>query len=224
MSKTVEPSLPPPIPVLQTTSIGGRSMTGPMRNLRAGFTMVEILIAIMVLLVGLVGILVLFPVGINAARLAAQDSMGGVIAESVEEALIDAMHSATVYGASAYDRIEVALIHAGVPSVTGSDIYRFPLPSNVGDSADHPTGSPSPIFLLRPSDLAFSNQDLSRDPFGQYSYQFRVIRRSANLFEYWITAYRNYPTASPDNERILRSKIREYACLISTPAVGVYTP
>jgi len=58
-----------------------------MRSSHAGFTLMEILIAMGVLLVGLAGILALFPTGLNAARQAMEDTNSALIAESVYAAL-----------------------------------------------------------------------------------------------------------------------------------------
>ncbi len=52
-----------------------------------GFTLMEILIAMAVLLVGLVGILSLFPVGLDATRKAIEDTNAALIAESVYASL-----------------------------------------------------------------------------------------------------------------------------------------
>lgn len=186
-----------------------------------GFTMIEILVALIVLVVGLVGVLALFPVGIDATGRAAQDTMGAILAESVQEALIDAMHNISMSGTDE-QRIEVVFAHAGVRGVEGLDFYRFDLPTRIGESSQHPNRGPFPVFRLQPGELVFTDEDLREDPFSRYSYDFRVTRRCTNLYEFLITVYRNYPLHERDPVRIERSRIREYACLISTSAVGMY--
>ncbi len=54
-----------------------------MKHANRGFTLIEILIAMSVLVVGLVGILALFPVGLNATKKAIEDTNAAMIAESV---------------------------------------------------------------------------------------------------------------------------------------------
>jgi prepilin-type N-terminal cleavage/methylation domain-containing protein len=54
---------------------------------QAGFTLIEILIAMTILLVGLVGILALFPVGLDATRKSVEDSNSAIIAESAYASL-----------------------------------------------------------------------------------------------------------------------------------------
>lgn len=58
-----------------------------MKQQETGFTLIEILISMTVLLVGLVGILHLFPVGINATAKAIEDTNAAQIAESAYAAL-----------------------------------------------------------------------------------------------------------------------------------------
>lgn len=192
------------------TSISRRTPTR-----RHGFTMVEVLIAIMVLLVGLLGILVLFPVGIQAIGDANKDSFSAIVADSVKDALRDALRDAS---RDPGGTIRAKLIHAGVRSLTGSDEYVFTLPAEMGTtSPSHPQGN-MPVFLLSPEDLSFSQGDLARDPLQQYSFRFYVTRRSENTYEFWIRVYRNFPTSQPsDEERVQRAMIREYVFLAVGP-------
>ncbi len=48
----------------------------------AGFTLVEILISLSILVVGIVGILTLFPVGLNSTKLAIEDTYSAMVADS----------------------------------------------------------------------------------------------------------------------------------------------
>ena len=52
-----------------------------------GFTLMEILLAMSILIVGLVGILALFPAGLNATRKAMEDTNAALIAESAYSSL-----------------------------------------------------------------------------------------------------------------------------------------
>ncbi|NUM35274.1 MAG: prepilin-type N-terminal cleavage/methylation domain-containing protein [Candidatus Brocadiae bacterium] len=58
-----------------------------MRNNSKAFTLIEILIAMSILIVGLVGVLALFPVGLNATKKAIEDTNAALIADSVYSAL-----------------------------------------------------------------------------------------------------------------------------------------
>ena len=58
-----------------------------MKNHKNAFTLVEILLAMSVLIVGLAGILSLFPVGLNATKKAIEDTNAALIADSVYSAL-----------------------------------------------------------------------------------------------------------------------------------------
>lgn len=178
----------------------------------SGFTMIEIIIALIVLVVGLVGILALFPVAIDAANGAAQRTTSGIIAESVEEALKDALRGAVLRG----DVVQVTLVHAGTPNLR----YQFNLPQVIDPALtaigeDHP--SADSVFIYRASDIGYSDYDLRRDPYGQYSYNFSVIRRSTNLYEFYIRVYRNFPREGGSVEQRARSFIHGYSCLLSTP-------
>lgn len=54
----------------------------------SGFTLIEILIAIGILVVGLAGILTLFPAGLKASKNAIEDTQGTLLAESVYDSFL----------------------------------------------------------------------------------------------------------------------------------------
>jgi len=89
------------------------------RRFRAGFTLIEILIALVVLLVGIVGILALFPVGIESTRTAVQDSHAAILAESIHHAIVIGMREAS--------GTDVTLVHDGCPNDPMR--YTFTLPT-----------------------------------------------------------------------------------------------
>ena len=186
-----------------------------------GFTMMEILIAIVVLVIGLVGILALFPIGIDACRRASTNSAGGWIAESVAEAITEALRNVQVNLASP-STINVSFVHAGVPSVTGTEKYDFTLPEDYNVPVLHPQGGTLPVFQLSYKDLdGLTEDNLRRDPYDQFSYQFYVIRRTTNLYEFWVHVYRNFPLNDPSNEdRVARSRVRVYSFLVGVPYLG----
>ncbi len=64
---------------------------------RGGFTLLEILIATGILMIGLVSILALFPVAINVGRHVIETSNSVVIAQSIAEAIRDGVHNRKRY-------------------------------------------------------------------------------------------------------------------------------
>jgi prepilin-type N-terminal cleavage/methylation domain-containing protein len=64
---------------------------------RAGFTLIEIMIAAAILAVGLIGILALFPVAIRTGLKVVEDSNAVVIAQSVAEAIRDGIRNRKRY-------------------------------------------------------------------------------------------------------------------------------
>lgn len=80
---------------------------------RRGLTLIEILIALIILMVGLVGIFALFPVGIKSTQESVEDSTAALLAESFHHALIAAMRASRPAN-GANDTVEVALCHDGL--------------------------------------------------------------------------------------------------------------
>ena len=60
---------------------------GVRRRSRRGFTLLEILIAIVVLVLGITGIVALFPTAIGSSRATVQDTYAAAIGQSVIDAL-----------------------------------------------------------------------------------------------------------------------------------------
>ncbi len=134
------------------------------RRLRNGFTLIEILIAMTVLVVGLVGILALFPVGIKSGTESVEDTNAAIIASSVHHALTNALRLATLNnpGPAQFYTCQLSHdLHVG-NAEDGSDspasvrgLYAFqlpptPNPPRVPPSSDwyrHPDASPGvPAF------------------------------------------------------------------------------
>jgi prepilin-type N-terminal cleavage/methylation domain-containing protein len=175
------------------------------------FTMMEILIAMVILLVGLCGVMALFPVAIRSTKQSVEDSTASVVAESVHHALVQAMRLAPPSGGPGGNT--VSLVHDGTPSQGGGRwYYQFALPANIGQPEKHPTSSngtdPSKnVFALGfdpTSTPAIASNAISgiggTDPtvdYKQYSFAFDVMRVEARpLFEFRIGIYRNYRTAT----------------------------
>ncbi len=53
------------------------------RHRTQGFTLIEILLALSILVIGLVGILAIFPIGLNSSRSAVEQSQAAILAQLV---------------------------------------------------------------------------------------------------------------------------------------------
>jgi prepilin-type N-terminal cleavage/methylation domain-containing protein len=176
------------------------------RGARRGFTLLEILLALAVLLVGLVGILTLFPVGIRSVGESTMDTMAAIVAESVQQALMKAMRMPGTPGATR----RITVYHDGFPP-TGLT-FDLPPATQAGTTFYVAPGTPqttpfgaNTIFTLGtdPTILATYDQIVSGssggarlDPSEGYrQYQFSIdVRRVPNeaLFEFTIHVYRNF--------------------------------
>ncbi len=96
-----------------TLRVPGRSLR------RRGFTLIEILVATMILTLGLVGILALFPVAIQAGRRVIEDSNAAVIAQSVAESVRSGIR--TRKGFARKGSIYFVLNHDGVTDSVPAD-------------------------------------------------------------------------------------------------------
>lgn len=170
-----------------------------MRSSHAGFTLMEILIAMGVLLVGLAGILALFPTGLNAARQAMEDTNSALIAESVYAALRASAQRTATYDGSAgsgkmvffFDGINTST--QSVYPLKSTSFFRknpdmqgktFGIPSfHVGPSGSASDGTPVDIFSgttpnynALPSDYCRLGQ--ARPSTGTTNFPFNVMRGS----------------------------------------------
>lgn len=95
----------------------GAAVSG--RAHRGGFTLIEILIALTILVVGLVGLLALFPVAASSSNQSAQDSHGSILAKSIKNAVVDGVRSARIVtqniGGVDVPFYEIPFQHSGVP-------------------------------------------------------------------------------------------------------------
>lgn len=104
---------------------GGMMADAPGRE-RGGFTLVEILVALIVLMVGLLGILSLFPYSMDNIRQTAEYTEASTIASSFHQSLLTGVHNAGT-------RKNVVTIHHSGVYNSGDGInekYTFPLPEN----------------------------------------------------------------------------------------------
>ena len=90
--------------------------------LRRGFTLVEILIAMAVFLIGIVSILAVFPVGIKSSTISTNHSVAMALAESLDDALTLSLRQ--------YDGVAsvtpVRFYHDGL-GASGTDVFQLPV-------------------------------------------------------------------------------------------------
>lgn len=163
------------------------------------FTLVEILISMSVLIVGLVGILSLFPVGLNATKKAIEDTNAAMIAESVFASLRAAAQETTPNGKIRffYDGIDNTLnsYPSGV-NFKESDLrtksFGIPAPTAPVAIASYPTGDALLGSFCR---LA------SGDPSGNLPYNTRITQSETDnrtgLRQYSFNIQISYPTENP---------------------------
>lgn len=97
-----------------------------MKNYQKGLTLIEILMAIIVLSLGLVGILSLFPTGIYSTNESVEERMSAFVGSSVKEALSMAMGLSTPEDTINGKPAKVNFQHDGLEE--GSPGYEFTLP------------------------------------------------------------------------------------------------
>ncbi|MBI2919971.1 MAG: prepilin-type N-terminal cleavage/methylation domain-containing protein [Planctomycetes bacterium] len=149
----------------------------------SGFTLVEILIALVLLMVGIVGILSIFPVGIKNVTDSVEDSTAANIGQSLYNAMTEAMRRPNAAG-------KIVFAHDGLQSV-GPQTYTFDLPAGVGVIVLHPTPGSGTDSTLQAFQLGMDARTSAvltdiqtppgwsaggdpSEPLRQYSYQFEV--------------------------------------------------
>lgn len=149
---------------------------GAWRN--GGFTLIEILLAMVILLVGIVGVLGIFPVAIRNVNDSVEDSTASNLAQSLSAAVTEAVRR-PVGG-------EVTLTHDGLPG--GRLTFKLPGTLMVPDSYPVPGGGTDPtleVYQLGTDAAVASQVDHIRtnpaggdptEPTRQYSFQFEVLR------------------------------------------------
>jgi len=104
---------------------------------RIGFTIMEILISIMILMVGIVGVITLFPVAIRIGGEAVTDSLAANLARSVEESIRAAIKfrkvSYTLRGNRKFMLAYFIYEHDGIYNPQSREVQKDPVP---GDPLD----------------------------------------------------------------------------------------
>ncbi|MBI2900646.1 MAG: hypothetical protein HYY17_10705 [Planctomycetes bacterium] len=120
------------------------------RRFERGVTLIEILLALLVMVLGIVGILALFPAALQASKESVEETQAGITAESVAQALTNAVRFGTYDGTKARHRI--VLTHDLKYTGTNSYVrYAFWLPKLAGEDwlhypngvADAPSSAPA---------------------------------------------------------------------------------
>ena len=91
-----------------------------------GLTLIEILIAMIILSVGLIMVLTIFPVGIRSTKESTEDTYAAYLADSIVQALTQAMRTATPEDRTGNKAGQVTLIHDGLTGANDSYIFELP--------------------------------------------------------------------------------------------------
>ena len=158
----------------------------------AGFTLVEILLALLILSVGLMGVLALFPLGIDAARISVESTRSATISRAAKAALLTENDST----GSPFDRI--------VEDVRTGNYYgpwHLPYHDRVYDpglgvspgppvvSAAVPGGDPSLADYSWSITVAYPYRLPTR-------YGWPAMEQASNMFVVQVTVYRRYAVSA----------------------------
>ena len=167
------------------------------RSAASGFTLIEILISLTILVIGLVGILALFPVGIHASRASVEETSASILAESVHSSLIFSLDLATPGQPIEYfhDGVSTGLTFT-LPEAGGGASVELPQ-----QAAGGPPAGEAVFHVGRPHDGAHMHNfrvldEEDREHYGQYAFNF-TVRPSANpardgVFEIVLRVFRNH--------------------------------
>ena len=204
----------------------------PSRKGNPGFTLIEILISLVILMVGICGVLSLFPVAIKNVSDSVEDSTASNLAQSLYSSMTEAMRR-PVAGV-------VTVTHDGLPAGRLS----FPLPTSPMVPAVYPVaGSGTDPWLETyqlGTDLAVSKQvgDIRgsllgggdpSEPTMQYSFQFEVLKplesmivvdtagttTNLPLYQFRFMVYRGYEPASVSPGQTHPALIKEFTTFIA---------
>jgi len=174
------------------------------RRQEAGLTLIEILLALIVMVVGIVGILALFPPALESARLSMEETQAAIVAESVAHGLANGVRFANYNAVT--NQWEAVFTH---DLKEGSNYVKYPflLPpidtngngtSDEGDWVHHPDGKSAPTkgdpekdpdFELKGDGWTAATHDSVQandysDPYHQFSFSFDI--RKINTLDYLV--------------------------------------
>ncbi len=172
-----------------------------MRKYKA-FTLIEILIAMSVLIVGLVGVLSLFPVGLNATKKAIEDTNAALIADSVFAALRAAAQQTSpgnklrfVFDGMNKDEIAFPATKNFVESDLRGNYFGIPRHGgsyNNGPAAIDPNYAPNAV--LDTCRLARTQGGTTNEP---YNINVDSIQDEGQLNQYGFHIQLSYPSDNP---------------------------
>lgn len=204
----------------------------PIQSRNSGFTLIEILIALVVLMIGICGVLSLFPVAIKNVNDSVEDSIASNLAQSLNSSMTEAMRR-PVTGV-------VTVTHDGFPA----GMLSFPLPVSPMVRATYPVaGSGTDVWLetyqlgtdgavvaqvanIRSSGLGGGDPT---EPTMQYSFQFEVLKPAESvivvdtagttthlpLYEFRFMIYRGYRPESVGVGQTHPALVKEFTTLIA---------
>ncbi|MHC4605446.1 MAG: type IV pilus modification PilV family protein [Planctomycetota bacterium] len=164
------------------------------RKLERGVTLIEILLALVVMVIGVIGILALFPPALESQKISMEETVAAIEAESVAHALSTALHFADFdTGAKRWNATFTHDLADGTTSVK----YVFILPTLTEGWKHHPDdlpptpGSPQddPEFFNTGDGWIQAEHSARRavdftDPYHQFAFSFDV--RKVNTMEYLL--------------------------------------
>lgn len=176
-----------------------------MRRRPDGFTLIEILLALAVLAIGMVGIMALFPVGLDSSRRAIEDTTSANVAESVKAALVQAMRTkprTTRVVNFSHDGSTTGLTFTLPTGTTTIEIPRDASGGGVAGSAVFRLGQAASAGFPENFDTG-DERDASR---AQWSFSATLKPHVAsgvaiaNTYEVEIRIYRNYDTTDASSQ------------------------
>jgi len=173
------------------------------RHRTQGFTLIEILLALSILVIGLVGILAIFPIGINSSRSAVEQSQAAILAESVKDSVVYSFWTAS--------SSSILMAHDGI----GNGVtFKLPPAGKVldlpfdTDNADTATKNRK-VFVVGDkvvpgtydnnfqNQAGFMNREPDEDSYHQYSFRIQVQKDVSsalvtNLYLVHVHVYRHF--------------------------------
>ncbi|MCC6741042.1 MAG: prepilin-type N-terminal cleavage/methylation domain-containing protein [Planctomycetia bacterium] len=205
-----------------------------LRRSNAGFTLIEILIALVLLMVGICGILSLFPVAIKNVSDSVEDSNASNLAQSLYSAMTEAMRR-PVAGI-------VWLSHDGLPSGQ----INFPLPTTVAAPVLYPAPGGGTDATLQVYQLGTDARTVAAinnirtapvwsgggdptEPTRQYSFQFEVSKPPESvivvdtagtttdlpLYQFRFIIYRSYFVTAVPAGQTHPAQVKEFTTFIA---------
>lgn len=168
-----------------------------MRKKEKGFTLIEILLALTILLIGIAGILVLFPLGLSATKDTIEDTVAANLAESITSSVKVAMSRCTDLLPADFDPHTPPYIKGWLtgPLNVDSSIANVNLKIHQHDSSENN----NPPEQWHPSNSVWSfsgfNKSDRRDRLDQYSFRLRFVhgtRGVEGIFRVHIYIFRGY--------------------------------